>query len=392
LGYPIVINLNADGLMPRGNLILSGGTLYGATSGGGPNGSGTIFSMSTNGSNFTVLHAFATNLPSGAPNFTNSDGATPNGLLLSGGTLYGTTQQGGTNGYGTVFSLDITGGSLSLLHTFKTSDGENPEGFLAMSGNTLFGTTALGGSGTVYSVATNGANFTVIHSFTSGANSTGPYLSGLLVAGGRLYGTTLVGATNETSAIYSMNLNGSNYREIYYFSTNLGSAGPSGALQLSGDTIYGTTQQVGANGFGQVYSIDTNGGAFTTLYSFTKPHNGTNTDGAAPRTGLILSGTTLFGTAFFGGNGNGTVFSVTVAPTVTNFHLAGTDLVFNGVNGLAGRAYTVLENTNPALPLSQWRPLVTNVLSGGGNFSITATNALDPSSARQFYILQTSGE
>jgi uncharacterized repeat protein (TIGR03803 family) len=397
LGFPVTISVNADGLMPRGNLILLGDSLYGAASGGGPNGSGTIFSMSTNGSNFTVLHAFATNFPSAGGTFTsstNADGATPNSLLLSGDTLYGTAQEGGTNGYGTVFSLNTNGGGFSLLHTFKPADGENPESILALSGNALYGTAALGGkgSGTVYSLSTNGMNFTVLHSFTSGANSTDPFLSGLLVSGGRLYGTTLVGATNETSAVFSINTNGSDYKEIFYFSTNLGNAGPSGALLLSGDTLYGTTQQKGTNGFGQVYSVNTNGGEFTTIYSFTKPHSGTNTDGCEPEAGLVLSGATLFGTAYFGGTGNGTVFSLTVAPTVTDFHMAGMDLVFNGVNGLAEHAYTVLANTNLALPLDQWSPLATNVLTTGGNFSITATNALNPAAAQQFYILRTAGQ
>jgi uncharacterized repeat protein (TIGR03803 family) len=187
-------------------------------------------------------------------------------------------------------------------------------------------------------------------------------------------------------------MNGSGYREIFYFGTNLSNAGPAGALLLSGDTLYGTSQFNGSNGFGQVYSINTNGGDFTAIYSFTKPHNGTNTDGSSPRTGLVLSDANLFGTAYFGGTGNGTVFKLIVAPTVTNFHLAGNDLVFKGINGLAGRPYTVLANTNPAIPLSQWTPVVTNVLPGGGAFSITATNAASPAASQEFYILQTPSQ
>ncbi len=396
LGLPASITVNSDGLMPRGNLILAGDTLYGAASGGGANGSGTVFSISPNGSNFTVLHAFATNFPAAAGSFTtatNSDGAIPNSLVLAGDTLFGTTEQGGTNGNGTIFSLNTNGNGFTVLHTLRTSDGKNPQSVLVVSGSTLYGTTALGGngiSGTVYSLSTNGANFTVLHNFTSGANAVGPYLSGLLIAGGRLYGTTVVGATNDTSAVFSMNLNGSNYRELYYLNnTSSVSAQPSGALLLCGDTLYGTSQFGGSNGFGQVFSINTNGGNFTTLYSFTKPH-ATNTDGCEPRTGLVLSGATLFGTAYFGGTGNGTIFSLPVATVVTNFHLAGRDLVFNGINGLAGHAYTVLANTNPAAPFNQWAPVATNVLSGGGNFTITATNALDPTATQQFYILRTA--
>src|SRR6266516_3054849 len=56
---------------------------------------------------------------------------------------------------------------------------------------------------------------------------------------------------------------------------------------------------------------------FTTLHSFTAPsnpsypYNGTNSDGAIPDAGLILSGNTLFGAASSGGTfGEGTVFRV----------------------------------------------------------------------------------
>src|ERR1035437_11144559 len=52
---------------------------------------------------------------------------------------------------------------------------------------------------------------------------------------------------------------------------------------------------------------------FTNLYSFTAsdPNTGNNSDGSAPVAGLILSGTTLYGTAQYGGpNDNGMVFAV----------------------------------------------------------------------------------
>ena len=41
---------------------------------------------------------------------------------------------------------------------------------------------------------------------------------------------------------------------------------------------------------------------------------GTNSDGANPYAGLILSGNTLYGTARYGGSsGDGTVFSISLA-------------------------------------------------------------------------------
>src|SRR5208283_4323734 len=96
---------NSEGSDPSYSLILSGNTLYGTASLGGTNGYGTVFAIKTNGTGFTVLHTFtALNLVT--PPYTNSDGAYPlTSLILSGNTLYGTTQLGGTNGSGTVFAV-----------------------------------------------------------------------------------------------------------------------------------------------------------------------------------------------------------------------------------------------------------------------------------------------
>jgi uncharacterized repeat protein (TIGR03803 family) len=53
---------------------------------------------------FTTLHSFtAIDLNSA----TNSDGAFPNAIILSGNTLYGTANLGGSSGNGTVFSLSF---------------------------------------------------------------------------------------------------------------------------------------------------------------------------------------------------------------------------------------------------------------------------------------------
>ena len=80
-------------------LVLSGATLYGTTQNGGASGSGTVFQINTDGSEFAVLKYFS-----------GSDGACPNaGLVLSGTTLYGVTVNGGGLNSGVLFKL------LSLL-------------------------------------------------------------------------------------------------------------------------------------------------------------------------------------------------------------------------------------------------------------------------------------
>ena len=83
----------------------------------------------------------------------------------------------------------------------------------------------------------------------------------------------------------------------------------------------------GTNGNGTVFALNTNGMGFTVLHTFTATITdssfvNTNSDGANPDAGLILSGNTLYGTASAGGTyGNGTVFAVNTNGTgFTNLH------------------------------------------------------------------------
>jgi uncharacterized repeat protein (TIGR03803 family) len=86
-----------------------------------------------------------------------------------------------------------------------------------------------------------------------------------------------------------------------------------GSLTLSGSTLYGTTSGGGANAYGTVFSIDTNGTGYMDLYDFNTPF------GTQPRATLSLSGSTLFGTTVVGGlYGDGVIFSLAIThPTVS---------------------------------------------------------------------------
>ena len=179
-------NFNAftTGKRPRAGLIDVGGTLYGTTEIGGQHGSGTVFSISTSGKERT-MHSFELN---------HSDGVHPVASLINvGGTLYGTTIDGGNYytgsgsgyyGYGTVFSI-TTGGTEKVLHSFgglmkRISDGRFPEASVIDAKGTLYGTTQYGGGyggpdagtsggfGTVFSVTTGGAE-KVLHTFSYGS-------------------------------------------------------------------------------------------------------------------------------------------------------------------------------------------------------------------------------
>ena len=76
-----------------------------------------------------------------------------------------------------------------------------------------------------------------------------------------------------------------------------------------------------------------------------------------------------------------------IPPATIGISLAGTNVVLNGVNGHAGATYYVLMSTNLALPLNQWWPIATNVLSTDGDFTIT--NTVTSTVPTGFFILQT---
>jgi len=114
--------------------------------------------------------------------------------------------------------------------------------------------------------------------------------------------------------------NPDSFRVWHFFETNSGpnlanrdGATPTGSLEISGPPfIYGTTQLGGRYGSGTLFSFNTNGGAFSSLYSFSSVAGvgTTNVDGAYPVAGLRFSGGVLYGVASSGGDyGFGTVFS-----------------------------------------------------------------------------------
>jgi len=95
---------NDDGFLVRSGLAATGRTLFGATEYGGNFATGVIFALDMDASTYTVLKHFGARNDSG----TNSDGALPfPSLILGGATLYGTTEYGGSNANGTVFSVNI---------------------------------------------------------------------------------------------------------------------------------------------------------------------------------------------------------------------------------------------------------------------------------------------
>ncbi len=162
----------SDGAYPNGGLILSNNTLYGTAAHGGSWGAGTVFALNTDGTGFTNLHSFTATfvqrfyyyacLGSSGPYgydpcyyqyeyYTeiniNADGAVPvAGLVLSGGTLYGTATAGGSGGNGTVFAIGTDGTGFRVLHGLEQTENlpQHPVGVIGGGG---FGGGGFGGGG-----------------------------------------------------------------------------------------------------------------------------------------------------------------------------------------------------------------------------------------------------
>ncbi len=296
-----------DGKNPVGSVVLhaDGSTLYGMTSTGGAYGYGTVFSYSiTHHGSPTILLSFD-----------GSAGKNPEGTLTlsaDGSTLYGMTSAGGADNDGTVFSLPVTGGTPTTLLSFTGVNDGNGDGELTLIGSTLYGVTPHGGvngEGNVFSIPVTGGTPTNLLSF-NGTNGAFPY-GGLTLSGSTLYGTTLGGGLNDGN-VFSIPVTGGTPTILLSFNGTNGTQ-PNGILTLSSDgsTLYGTTTSDAASGYGTVFSVPITGGVSTTLAWFN------SVDGQEPLGGLVLSGSTLYGTTAAGGVGDGTVFSAPAsAPSV----------------------------------------------------------------------------
>lgn len=191
---------NGDGANPVGGLVAIGSKVYGMTGEGGTSSAcvncGTVFSLSLAPAKVpeAVIHSF---LGSAA-----NDGSSPSrGLIETGGTLYGTTYNGdGANSVkpkctdcGTAFAMTTTG-TENFVYGFEGgNDGSFPDGALVNMGGVLYGTTqqaGANGGGTVFSLSTAGVEAPL--SPDPLAKNTEPY-AGLVAVHDVLYGTTYEG-------------------------------------------------------------------------------------------------------------------------------------------------------------------------------------------------------
>jgi len=309
----------ADGAFPYGNVIFDkAGNLYGTTETAGPGGGGSVFKLSPNADGTwtrTVIHGFALG---------NTDGQLPLGGVVfdNSGNLYGTTCEGGSIGYGTVFQLKPqSDGSWteSVLYSFQGgTDGSCPYAGVTFDGasNNLYGTasdsslTCPPACGTVFELQRNqGWKFKVIYSFSGGTDGSQPFAGVIWARPDTLYGTTETGGMLAGGTVFQLVLANGIWTEsvIHSFNGAPDGAGPQSCLALDGHNLYGTTFAGGAGkdfyAGGTVFKLEFASGQWTerVVHSFEGPPH----DGTLPLSGVALrrdgSGLHIFGMTWRGG-------------------------------------------------------------------------------------------
>lgn len=307
LSYTVVAPFagSPTGIRPEGDLIqASNGKVYGVSQSGGLQGDGVLFEIDP-----------ANGLIVKKVDFSRSEtGALPVGRLIEvGGKLYGTAYTGGGVGYGTLFEYDLLSGSFTTRVNFTHANGSRPSGTMILAGNgKLYGTTEEGGAtgeGTLFEY--DPATSTHTKKFDFSMPTSGFWPKGL-VAGdsGKCYGLTNSGGANNLGVLYEYNVNTGAYTKRHDFVASTGGSPLGSMIRASNGKFYGLASGGGASASGVIFKYERYGAGYSKVYDF----GGLN--GISPNGSLIEVNEKLYGMTSGGGAG-GTGFGV-----LFKFHLS----------------------------------------------------------------------
>ena len=317
---------STDGSAPYSRVVIGpDGFLYGTTHSGGNgqgctalHGCGIVYSVRPKPGDIwvpwqeTVLYQFGI-----------YDGSNPDYgdvVFDQAGNLYGTTRNGGVYSHGAVYKLTQSGGNWTeaVLYSFTGSpDGASPFGGPIFDGaGNLYGTTNAGGAngwGTAYQLKPSVPTWTesILHNFQGGSDGIAPTGGLVFDASADLYGVTQAGGTGGGGTLFRLTpqSDGSwSLDPVYGFVGRLGGQYRTVTMDNAGN-LYGTASGGGAHSWGSVFKLTrSNGGwTYTSLHEFTGL-----ADGGAPFGSLVIDANgNLYGTASAGGtNGQGVVFEI----------------------------------------------------------------------------------
>jgi uncharacterized repeat protein (TIGR03803 family) len=283
------ISGSTNGYGPMAKLVEgTNGTLFGTTSLGGTNGTGTIFSITKAGTDFRVLKSLG-----------GTNGWSPKAGLItaSDGLLYGTAFEGGTNNRGVIFRIDQTGANFQVFH-FPSAVQNPAAGLVEGLDNQLYGTSAAGGNagqGTAFKISKDGGSFAILHEFIeTGGDGKSSHAALLAASDGRLRGVTRLGGSTGNGTVFSFEPKTGEYTSHWSFDGLAGEVRPIAALtEGTNGALYGVSE-FGGGGGGLLFRIEKNGSGFTPLHNFS--------GGIHPRAPLVrLRDGGLYGSTILGG-------------------------------------------------------------------------------------------
>jgi uncharacterized repeat protein (TIGR03803 family) len=370
---------NVGGFSVSGATLGTDGNLYGTTQDGGTNGYGIVYKVTPAGVE-TVLH-----------DFDGTDGQDPYPELVqaSNGLFYGVASTStSSNTYGTIFSISSSG-TFNVLHTFEGSDGQYPHSGLTVGsdGNFYGGTTAGGanGDGVLFKI-TPGGTYTVLYNLCSQANCADGYdmeTPLVLASDGNLYGTTHRGG--DFAGVFFKLTNGGAYTVVYTFLSAYTPAASALALGTDG-ALYGIMGQGNDSQPGWIYSITTSG-TFTILHAFCQDTN--CTDGSNPSTPLIQdTNGTFYGFTSTGGVsgqcnsglGCGVFYSLNTS--------ANPFITLSGTSGKVGSKVGIFGQGFSSSSVVKFNGVQATTVTHSGTTYLTATV---PAGATDGYVTVTTG-
>jgi uncharacterized repeat protein (TIGR03803 family) len=281
------------GAAPVNNIVLADGKLYGTTWVGDGGSGGTIWSLDVQDHSFSKLYSFG-----------ESDGSGPiGGVTFDGGKLYGTTYLSVGVGGGTIWSYDVATSMFTNLHTFGLGDGSFSNGGVAIAGDTLYGTTRTGGAfneGTIWSLDLENGGFQKRHDFAISGS-----VGGVAIVGNRLIGTTYDDrfGLDRGDSVWALDLDNNSFTTLHTFDRHDEGSGVLGNLAISGDYAFGTAAADGEYGAGSLWRINLTNGDFAVLHDFT------DQDGHASRIAEFVYDGKILGVGWEGGaTGAGTLW------------------------------------------------------------------------------------
>lgn len=269
------VSLEGEG--PRGRLIqASNKKIYGTTTFGGAYGEGVIFEYNPFADTYTAIHSF------------NETGGQPYGSLteMGDGIFFGATYSGGTNGDGALFRYTLATSTFEKFHDFKEGEaiGDQAISSLVELDGLLYGTTSFAGTnggGSLYSIDPNTLNVTVRHEFDGISYVTGD----LVVHNGKLYGT-------GSNKIFKFDPNDDSYTSI----GTLPSGSSTNKLILASNGMwYGTAYSGGTNSSGVLFEFDEEEEDVLIKFNFDGTDHGKNPRGGMLEIDGVLYGTTYGG-------------------------------------------------------------------------------------------------